>query len=123
MKFFKPKFWDKSKISFYSILLFPITILFKLLSFLERATTKTHECSIPVICVGNIFCGESMFAKKTDASKVAFYHLVQRLKNSGFKYIDCQIPSPHLSSLGAKEMNRNKFLKLVSIALENYKNF
>ena len=57
MKFFKPKFWDKNKISFYSILLFPITILFKLLSFLERATTKTHECSIPVICVGNIYLG------------------------------------------------------------------
>ena len=57
MKFFKPKFWDKNKISFYSILIFPITILFKLLSFLERATTKTHECSIPVICVGNIYLG------------------------------------------------------------------
>lgn len=75
------------------------------------------------IVVGNIFCGESMFAKKSDASKVAFYHLVQRLKNSGFKYIDCQIPTPHLSSLGAKEMHRNKFLKLISIALENYKKF
>ena len=57
MKFFKPKFWDKNKISFFSILLFPVTILFKLLSILKRATTKTHGCSIPVICVGNIYLG------------------------------------------------------------------
>ena len=75
------------------------------------------------ITVGNIFCGESMFAKKSDASKVAFYHLVQRLKVNGFALVDCQIPTDHLISLGAKTISRDKFLKLVSIALENYKNF
>ena len=41
------------------------------------------------INIGNIFCGESMFAKQSDASKVALYYLVQRLKEKGFKFIDC----------------------------------
>lgn len=75
------------------------------------------------ITVGNIFCGESMFAKKNDASKVAFCYLIQRLKENGFSVVDCKIPSAHLVSLGAKEISRDRFLKLVSIALENYKNF
>ena len=57
MDFFKPKFWDKNKISFFSILLYPITLLIKLLSFFKRYLTKTHQCTIPVICVGNIYLG------------------------------------------------------------------
>ncbi len=65
------------------------------------------------INIGNIFCGESMFAKKSDASKVALYYLVQRLKNNGFKLIDCQVPSSHLQSLGAKNISREEFLSLV----------
>ena len=75
------------------------------------------------VVVGNIFCGESMFTKKNDASKVAFYHLIQRLKKSGFALIDCHIPTPHLVSLGAKEISRDVFLRHVSIALENYRDF
>ena len=57
MNFFKPKFWDKNKISFFSILLFPSSLLIKFLSFLKRSFTKTQQCSIPVICVGNIYLG------------------------------------------------------------------
>ena len=57
MDFFKPKFWDKNKISFFSILLYPITLLIKLLSFFKRYLTKTHQCTIPIICVGNIYLG------------------------------------------------------------------
>ena len=57
MDFFKPKFWDKNKISLFSILLYPITLLIKLLSFFKRYLTKTHQCAIPVICVGNIYLG------------------------------------------------------------------
>ena len=57
MSFFKPKFWDKNQVSLFSILLFPITLLIKLLSFFKRAITKTYQCSIPVICVGNIYLG------------------------------------------------------------------
>ena len=57
MIFFKPKFWDKNKISFFPILLFPSSLLIKFLSFLKRSFTKTQQCSIPVICVGNIYLG------------------------------------------------------------------
>ncbi len=57
MNFFKPKFWDKNQISFFSVLLFPISLLIKLLSLLNRLVTKTKESTIPVICVGNIYIG------------------------------------------------------------------
>ena len=57
MNFFKPKFWDKNKISTISILFFPITILIKLFSFLKRVGTKPQEFKIPIICVGNIYLG------------------------------------------------------------------
>lgn len=60
--------------------------------------------------INNIFCGESMFSKVSNASKVAFISLVQ---NHDYKLIDCQIYNPHLASLGAKEISRNEFLKFL----------
>ena len=57
MNFFKPKFWDKNQISFFSILLFPITLIIKFLFFLKISLVKTHQCSIPTICIGNIYLG------------------------------------------------------------------
>ena len=57
MNLFKPKFWDKNKILFFPILLLPITLLIKLLIFFKRSLTKTHQCSVPIICVGNIYLG------------------------------------------------------------------
>ena len=57
MSFFNPKFWDKNQVSLFSILLFPIALLIKLLNLLKRSITKTYQCSIPVICVGNIYLG------------------------------------------------------------------
>lgn len=75
------------------------------------------------INIGDIFCGESMFAKQNDASKVALYYLVQRLKEKGFKFIDCQVPSEHLKSLGAKPIDRKDFLSKVKSSLENPKTF
>ena len=57
MKFFKPKFWDKNKISLFSILLFPIALLLKLLIFFKKLFSKKYQFSIPVICVGNIYLG------------------------------------------------------------------
>ena len=57
MNFLKPKFWDKTKISFFSVLLFPIAFVFKLLVFFKHTVTKSYQCSIPVICVGNIYLG------------------------------------------------------------------
>lgn len=75
------------------------------------------------VTIGNIFCGESMFAKKSNASKVAFTFLVQHLQAKGFKYIDCQIPTEHLRSFGAKEISREKFLELVQESVHNPKDF
>ena len=57
MKFFKPKFWDKNKISLFSILLFPIALLLKLLIFFKKLFSKKYQFSIPIICVGNIYLG------------------------------------------------------------------
>ena len=57
MNFFKPKFWDKNQISFFSVMFFPISLLIKLLGFFIRFSTSTHQCSIPIICVGNIYLG------------------------------------------------------------------
>ena len=57
MDFFKPKFWDKNKISFFSVLLFPVSLLIKVLSLFKRFLIKTNQSSIPIICVGNIYLG------------------------------------------------------------------
>ena len=57
MNFYKPKFWDKNQISFFSVLLFPISLLIKVLNFFKRFLTKTNQSSIPIICVGNIYLG------------------------------------------------------------------
>ncbi len=70
------------------------------------------------VCVGRVFCGESMFARVPDASKVAFAALVERLADAGFEFIDCQVPTDHLKSLGAKEVSRETFLKRLAEASE-----
>ena len=57
MNFFKPKFWDKNQVSFFSVLLFPVSLLIKFLSFFRPFLTKTNQSSIPIICVGNIYLG------------------------------------------------------------------
>ena len=57
MNFFKPKFWDKNQISLFSILLYPITLLIKVSNLFKRSVTKNYQCSIPIICVGNIYLG------------------------------------------------------------------
>lgn len=59
--------------------------------------------------LGDMFYGESMFHHVTDASKVAFVALVQKLKAEGVKLIDCQMKTAHLSSLGAREISRDSF--------------
>ncbi|RXJ60761.1 leucyl/phenylalanyl-tRNA--protein transferase [Candidatus Marinarcus aquaticus] len=65
------------------------------------------------LLIGNVFCGESMFAKERDASKVALYYLCQQAKQNGIKLIDCQVYNEHLASLGAKEIPREDYIKLL----------
>lgn len=60
-----------------------------------------------------VFCGESMFSLVSDASKVAFYHLSKYVSSKNYKLIDCQIYNPHLESLGAEEVPREDFLRLL----------
>lgn len=57
-----------------------------------------------------VFCGESMFYKVSDASKVALFFLVEKLKSEDYKFIDCQVYTKHLDSLGACLISRNQFL-------------
>jgi leucyl/phenylalanyl-tRNA--protein transferase len=58
---------------------------------------------------GKMFFGESMFSRVSDASKIAFVHLVAQLQRCGFEMIDCQMKTEHLASLGAREISRNEF--------------
>jgi len=60
--------------------------------------------------VNTVFCGESMFSKVSNASKLAFIHLA---KNKNYALIDCQIYNEHLASLGAREIDRDAFLKII----------
>jgi leucyl/phenylalanyl-tRNA--protein transferase len=62
------------------------------------------------IVIGKMFCGESMFHKATNASKVAMFSLVEILRSQAAEFIDCQMQNPHLASLGCIEMPRDKFL-------------
>ena len=58
---------------------------------------------------GKMFFGESMFSRVSDASKIAFVHLVTQLQRWGFEMIDCQMKTEHLASLGAREISRKEF--------------
>ena len=65
------------------------------------------------IDLGHIFCGESMFSKVSNASKVAFIALVHQLKVENYKLLDCQVYNPHLESLGCREIERVDFMKIL----------
>jgi leucyl/phenylalanyl-tRNA--protein transferase len=66
------------------------------------------------VAIGRMFYGESMFTRRSDASKVAFVALVRQLSRWGFELIDCQMPTGHLASLGAREIPRADFLSRVA---------
>jgi leucyl/phenylalanyl-tRNA---protein transferase len=61
------------------------------------------------VAIGRVFYGESMFHRSTDASKVAFVHLVRLLERLNFAVIDCQMSTDHLRSLGGRELSRDEF--------------
>lgn len=63
------------------------------------------------IRIGRMFFGESMFHHISNASKIAFIHLVQTLQEQGCELIDCQMHTTHLASLGAREISRNEFCR------------
>lgn len=70
------------------------------------------------VALGAAFFGESMFSRASDASKVALVQLVGQLAAWGFQIVDCQLPSPHLFSLGAEEIPRREFMDRLDEALK-----
>ncbi|RKZ73851.1 MAG: leucyl/phenylalanyl-tRNA--protein transferase [Gammaproteobacteria bacterium] len=66
------------------------------------------------IALGKVFFGESMFSRMSDASKVAFAHLVWQLQRWGYELIDCQVQTSHLESLGAYDIPRPQYRTLLN---------
>lgn len=100
-----------------------------------EAYTKLHEMGIAKsievwendqlvgglygIDLGHIFCGESMFSSVANASKVAFVTLVQQLKEKNYMLLDCQVHNDHLESLGAFEISRESFMRILNLPTEH----
>lgn len=62
------------------------------------------------VVIGDVFCGESMFSKVSNASKLALIYLAQK---GDFKLIDCQLPNDHLMSMGAEMIGRDRYMELI----------
>ena len=71
------------------------------------------------VSLGRCFFGESMFSRRSNASKVALYHLVEHVKALHFDLIDCQVTSDHLLRLGAREIPRRQFLAEIKQSLKS----
>jgi leucyl/phenylalanyl-tRNA--protein transferase len=69
------------------------------------------------VSLGAAFFGESMFSHATDASKIALVWLAAQLDAWSFDFIDCQLPTPHLSALGGVETSRRRFIRELDAAL------
>ena len=65
------------------------------------------------IDAGGLFTGESMFHVRSDASKLALLHLIERIRERGAQWLDCQIMTPHMRALGAREIPRTQFIDLL----------
>lgn len=63
--------------------------------------------------LGHVFCGESMFSKTSNASKIAFVTLINHLKEKNYRLLDCQVHNDHLEKLGAFEIPRELFMKVL----------
>lgn len=69
------------------------------------------------VVMGGAFFGESMFSRVTDASKVALAHLVERMRERGFRLLDTQWSTPHLKKFGCVEVSRPRYMRLLEEAL------
>lgn len=66
------------------------------------------------IDLGHVFCGESMFSKVSNASKIAFIHLTNKLKAENYQLIDCQVYNDYLAQLGCEEIPRDLFMQILN---------
>lgn len=71
------------------------------------------------VSLGQVFYGESMFSRVSDASKFALKSLCERLSRLGYQLVDCQVESEHLLSLGAVSIPREQFIREMNLALES----
>ena len=114
MIFFKPKFWDKNEVSFFSILLYPISLLIKFLGYFKRFLANTRQCSIPIICVGNIYLGGT---GKTPLS-IEIYSILKKLNlNPAFirkKYESFEDEANLQKQIGPVYQNKKRI-----VAIEN----
>ena len=92
---------------------------------LEVWNTSTGDLvgGIYGLAVGSMFAGESMFHRETDASKVAFASLADRLHRAGFRILDAQQMTPHLASLGCQNIPRTQFLERLAFAVNDRRTF
>lgn len=74
------------------------------------------------VVLGSAFFGESMFSRRTDASKLALVYLIDRLRQTGFTLFDTQFITPHLASLGAIEIPRKQYLERLKVAISHSAN-
>lgn len=65
------------------------------------------------IDLGHIYCGESMFSRVSNASKIAFVWLVEKLRQENYLLLDCQLHNDHLEKLGAFEISRENYIKIL----------
>lgn len=87
----------------------------------ERGYAKSYEVweagelvgGLYGVDLGHVFCGESMFSLTSNASKFAFIQLARELQHKAYRIIDCQLYTDHLASLGAQEIPRKQFVKLL----------
>ena len=118
MNFFKPKFWDKTEISLFSLFVYPITLIIKLLTFLKPLLTKKNQCSIPVICVGNIYLGGT---GKTPLS-IEIYSILKNLNmNPAFirkKYLSFQDEVELEKQTGPVYQNKKR-IEAIKEAIQN----
>jgi leucyl/phenylalanyl-tRNA--protein transferase len=70
------------------------------------------------LAMGSVFFGESMFSRRTDASKIALVALCRQLQGRGYGLLDCQVGNPHLYSMGAEELPREAFETLLGDLIE-----
>ena len=118
MNFFKPKFWDKNQISFFSVLLFPFTLLIKFLVFFKTLLTKKYISSIPIICVGNIYLGGT---GKTPLCIEIFSILKNLNMNPAFvrkKYESFQDEADLMKQVGPVYQNKKR-IKAIQEATQN----
>ncbi|WP_454287368.1 leucyl/phenylalanyl-tRNA--protein transferase [Rhizobium arsenicireducens] len=71
------------------------------------------------VSLGSAFFGESMFSRRTNASKICLVHLVERLKIRGFTLLDTQFTTEHLKTFGAIEVAKQDYIKLLDAAMDS----